>query len=200
MKEFITIGYSYDELNKEAKEKVKQWYLEDEVRSQLFYEDIIYYLKETFPRSELDVSYSLANCQGDGLNIHGTLNLNDFLSVWAVPDGVKRIIEHYLDIVCTEFAFEKDNHYCYSCKFIDKKYINDYVETMSDELIYNGIKRINTDLIRQFYSDMLDYFEKLDNKFEKEGYERLYTVDDEEVAECCEANEWYFTEEGEFIG
>ena len=199
MKEFVTIGYSYNELNETAKECVKQWYLEDETRSQLFTEDIYYYLKENFPQSDLKVCYSLSYCQGDGLNIYGTLYLHDFLNVWNVPDGVKSIMSHYIENSESEFTFENDNHYCYSCKFVDKKYIEDYVEKMCDDLVYNGIKRINTDLVRQFYVDMLDYFEELDRKFEEDGYKYLYEVEDEEIAECCEVNDWYFTKDGKFI-
>ena len=79
MKEFVTIGYSYEELNEDAKAKVKQWYLEDPIRNENFYEDVKNYLKENFPRSELEVTYSLGYCQGDGLNIYGKVNLYDFL-------------------------------------------------------------------------------------------------------------------------
>ena len=35
-KEFITIGYTYDELSEEAREKVKQWYLDDPWRNDFF--------------------------------------------------------------------------------------------------------------------------------------------------------------------
>lgn len=200
MKEFVTIGYTYDELNDQAKEKVKQWYLENEIRNDIFYEDICEYLNTEFPNSELKVDYSLSYCQGDGLNIYGTLNLYDFLDKWQTGEKEKRTIQFYIDQAIYKYTFERNNHYCYSCKFIDKKYINDSVCEWIDELKYQQMKNINEELITQFYTDMINYFEELDNQFEKDGYKYLYDCDDEEVKECCEANDYYFTETGEFIG
>ena len=80
MKIFKTIGYNYSELSEDAKEKVKNWYLFDlDMHYELFYEDIKMYLSEQFPDSDLQLCYSLASCQGDGLNIYGKLNLYDFI-------------------------------------------------------------------------------------------------------------------------
>lgn len=200
MKEFVTVGYSYNELNNAAKEKVKKWYLDDPTRNELFYEDIIIFLKENFPRSDLKVCYSLSYCQGDGLNIYGKLDLFDFLEKWDEIDENKKIMNEYLNNSNYTFTFEKNNHYCYSCKFVDRQYIGDTIDSFCDDLIFNGIKKINSDLIRKFYSDMIDYFENLDEQYKEYGYTYLYECDDDEVAECCEALDWYFTENGEFIG
>ena len=46
---------------------------------------------------------------------------------------------------------------------------------------------------------MLDYFEKLDSQFKDEGYKYLYECDEEEVEEFCEANDYYFTKDGNLI-
>ena len=199
MKEFITVGYSYNELSETAKENVKQWYLEDEIRNEFFYEDIVYTLKESFPRSDLKVTYSLSCCQGDGLNIYGNLNLYDFIEKWNATEKEKRRIEFYLNNSSHNFTFENNHRYSYSCKFIDKKYIDDYVNDMIDDLQYNGISNINSETIKQFYIDMLDHFEKLDKQFETDGYNYLYNCDDEEVEDFCMANDYYFTEDGTLI-
>ena len=68
--------YTFAELSESAKEKVRQWYLEGQ-EPYIFSEDCEMWLSERFRNSELKVQYSLGYCQGDGLNIYGTLNLYD---------------------------------------------------------------------------------------------------------------------------
>ena len=88
MKEFITIGYSYNELNERAKAKVKEWYLNDTIRCDIFHDDIMMFLHDEFPSSSLRINFSLYYCQGDGFNIEGELDLCDFLPKWeADQDG-----------------------------------------------------------------------------------------------------------------
>ena len=50
MKTFTTVivGYTYNELSESAKEKVKQWYLDDPIRNDILYEDIMLYLHDNF--------------------------------------------------------------------------------------------------------------------------------------------------------
>ena len=200
MKEFITIGYSYSELSDKAKEKVKQWYLHDlNIRDEIFHDDIKQYLYEEFQRSDLEVCYSLSSCQGDGLNIYGKLKLYDFVEKWTATAKEKRTINIYINNSLRDYTFEINNRYCYSCKFIDKKYINDTISEFIDELQYQCFKNINTPLIEQFFNDLIDYFEKLDKTLENDGYNYLCDVNDEELSEFCEINDYYFTEGGEFL-
>ena len=65
--------YKYDELSAEAKEKVKQWYLETQ-DSYGFTEDVKEDLKCLFGDNDLDVQYQLSYCQGDGFNISGEVD------------------------------------------------------------------------------------------------------------------------------
>lgn len=199
MRQFIKYGYTYEELNGRAREAVKRWYLDDPTRSDIFHETIIDFLKEEFPRSELKCCFSLGYCQGDGLNIYGKINLYDFVEKWNASDKEKRTILFYIDESFNQYTFEVNNHYCYSCKFIDKKYIDSTVEEFIENLEYQCIRSIHTHLIEQFFLDMINYFEELDRDFEKEGYNYLYNVDDEEIQESCAINEWYFDINGKFI-
>jgi hypothetical protein len=80
-----------------------------------------------------------------------------------------------------------------------EKYINDSISEFIDELQYQCLKNINVPLIEQFFNDLIDYFEKLDKKLENDGYDYLYNVDDDEIIEFCEINDYYFTKEGTFI-
>lgn len=200
MKTVTTIGYTYSELNEEAKEHVKDWYIyQNDFKTDIFYEDIMENLKYTFPKSDLKVCFSLSSCQGDGLNISGNINLYDFLKIWKATEKEKRTIEFYIDNSFYQYSFEKNNRYCYSCKFIDKKYISDTVNEFITELPYNNITNIKTDIIHRFFNDLIDYFDNLDADLEKEGYKYIYSAEEEEIADFCEANEYYFTEEGALI-
>lgn len=198
-KEFITVGYTYDELSEKAREKVKQWYLNDPVRGDLFYELITDKLKYDFINSDLKLQYSLSSCQGDGLNIYGKINLYDFIELWKASEKEKRRIEKYIDNSLQYYIFTENNRYCYSCKFIDKQYINDAIYDFTEELKYQQFKNINIDTIEKFFNDLIDYFEDLDWEYEKDGYKYLYDVDEDELSECCDINEWYFDIDVNFI-
>jgi hypothetical protein len=199
MKTFVKYGYTYDELNENAKENAKQWYLDDPARAEFLYDDFKTIFKEFFPRSDLDVCFSLASCQGDGVNIYGKLNLYDFLDVWNAAEKEKRTLKFYIDNSYCYYHFEKNRRYCYSCKFIDNDKIEYTLDDFISELERLFFKNINRDLIEQFFSDMIEHFEKLDYEFENDGYKYLYEADDDEISDACAANEWYFDENGDFI-
>ena len=108
-------------------------------------------------------------------------------------------MEYYIDKSDNEYIFEKNNHYYYSCKFIDKKYIDDDIAEFIDYLEYYRIRDINKDLISRFFNDMIDYFQDLDDKWEKAGYKYFYEIDDESIIEWADTNNYYFNEYGEII-
>lgn len=114
-------------------------------------------------------------------------------------EKVKRAIRYYINNSKNEYTFDKNNHYCYSCKFIDKKYIDNDIAEFIDYLNYCSIRDINEELITRFFNDMIDYFQELDEKWEKAGYEYFYEIDDESIIEWAEANGYYFDEDGEII-
>lgn len=88
--------YLFSELSEEAKEKVRNWYLESQ-DTYIFSEDCEEELREIFPNSGLDVQYSLSYCQGDGFNIFGNLDIDDFI----VYSGEH--LEEVCDANCWEF-------------------------------------------------------------------------------------------------
>lgn len=199
MKTFTITGYEFKELNSRAKQKVRDWYLSDSERSEMFEDEINEYLRFNFPKSDLTVSFSLSSCQGDGLNIKGVLYLHDFIEFWQASEKEQKTFEFYLNNSINEYAFETNNRYCYSCKFIDRKYIEYTISDFISELQNQQLKNIKTDLIKQFFNDMLDFFEKLDKKYEDEGYDYFYNVEDTEIQEFCEANDYYFDIDGNLI-
>jgi hypothetical protein len=190
--------YKYEELSEKAKEKVKEWYLNDDIRPVIFKEDIENILSERFKNSDLKVYFSLAYCQGDGLNIEGRLNLDDFVDFWNASEKEKRTIKKYIANSIYYYDFYKNNRYCYSCKFLDKKYIDDAIDEFIEELKYQCFKNIKEDIIKNFFNDMIDYFEELDREYENAGYKYFYEIDEEELEETCNINEWYFDINGGF--
>lgn len=191
--------YKYEELNEKAKEKVKEWYLDDYTRSDIFYEDIKYMLAEKYPKSDLDVTYSLSYCQGDGLNIFGELNLYDFVDYWQATEKEKRRILFYLEKSYSTFNFETNLRYSYSCKFIDKKYIQDDIDEFIENLEYCQLKNIGKQTISKFFYDMIDHFAELDGELEKAGYDFYYNVSEEELQDYCDCNEYEFYENGKLV-
>jgi hypothetical protein len=189
--------FEYTELNKNAKENVKNWFLSDDMRTIFLYDDIKQDLEEKFKNSSLDVVFSLSYCQGDGLNIYGELNLYDFLNVWEASEKEKRTIKKYIDYSLQRYTFEENNRYCYSCKFIDKKYIDNAIIEFIEKLQYNNLKNIKEDIINNFFNDIINYFEELDDYYEKMGYDYLYNIDENEIIEACIDNDWLFTENGD---
>lgn len=196
--------YSFEELSNEVKERVKQWYLDDDIRNECFYTDIMEDLKNLFPNSNLDVCFSLGYCQGDGLNVYGTINFNDFLKIDKNTNS--KVFENYTEKEIkrlkfyfqyfNEYTFKKNSRYCYSCKFIDKKYKQDTISEFVNELKDNYIRNIDISLINCFFNNLLEWFSDYDGNMEDAGYKYFYDIEDEEMEEICFNNDWMFLESG----
>lgn len=187
--------YNYNELSDEAKARAKSDYLNEDIRTEEFYEMQKEELASLFPHSGLDLQFSLAYRQCDGANIYGTFALIDFLPLWNASEKEKRTIAFYIDESIDTYKFIENDRDCYSCKFIDKKYIDDFIDEFVEEL---KIKNIKKDVIERFFNDLLEYFDKLDKTIERQGYDYLYNIADDEFSDLCDANEWKFLEDGTF--
>ena len=198
--------YKYEELSEEAKETVKQWYLDDEFRTQDFEEITFEELHELFKNSKLKVQFSLNSCQGDGLNIYGKLNLMDVFTAIRNPENKElfekyndefsehkqRIIEAYMEVCGREIELPWNNSgYCY-CVADEVNFTNEWIE----ELQYYNYKNIDIETIEKMENLIVEIFENLSATYEKYGYNYIYEVDEEELQETCESNEWEFLEDG----
>ena len=198
--------YNYNELSEEAKEKVKEWYLDDDTRVSDFSDMCNEDLKELF-RSDLKVQYSLSYCQGDGLNIYGEVEAEEIFKCLEehragtqfaqfeniLTEKERKTILHYAD-ECGKIKLEQNRQYSYSLT----NYI-DIVEEWSYQLEnYSYFKNINIEALQKFEKLVKGIFNKLCKDYEKNGYEYFYEVDESEIAECCEANNYEFFEDGTF--
>lgn len=201
--------YSYTELSDEAKEKVKQDYLNNPVRNDIFYEDCTETIYDLFPQSDLKIQYSLSSCQGDGFNTYGTLDVFNLINLMRnkekLPFSLLNKIEKDVDIFTSEeldLLSQYYNYYCSSIKiphnfrycYSQADYIN-FSDDWAEEL-ENAEMEYNDNLIIKFENFVRKFFSKLNNMFEEEGYDFLYNVSDEEIEDWCEANEYMFLEDG----
>ena len=201
--------YNFSELSEGAKEKVKQWYLDDDFRpcefENIYTEDLRY----LFNNSDLKLQFSLSYCQGDGLNIYGKLDLMDVFT--AIRDTEhsgdlfeqykdlfseheQRTIEAYMEVCGREVDLPYNRHYCYC---IDDRV--DFADDWIESLEYCRYKNIQIDTIRKMEKLVGRMFENLSATYEKYGYDYFYNADDEVVNETCEANGWRFLEDGTFF-
>ena len=196
-------GYTASEILEqfpEAFDKIKQFYLDNFCTPEFFSFDVLQDLEIMFPNSDFNLNYSLSNCQGDGFNIEGDCNLYDFVNVWNATEKEKRTMIFYIDRCgTTSYSFYKNRHYSYSCKDLDRKYIDDDINELVEDLKMWDIRGIKTDLISRFYNDLINHFAQLDKQYEKLGYNFFYEADNSDVIETCEANNYYFTKEGKLI-
>lgn len=151
--------YNYNELSDDAKARAKADYLDDYTWTEDFYEMQRDSLSSLFPHSAFDLQFSLSYMQGDGANIYGNCALIDFLPYWNASEKDKKTMTFYIDQSIDKYEFTKNDRYCYSCKFMDKKYIDEFINEFTKEL---KIKNIKIDIIKRFFNDLIDYFEKLD--------------------------------------
>lgn len=200
--------YDYSELSEDAKEKAKQWYLDDGSKPQEFKEIYEQDLWNIFPDSDLKLQFSLSCCQGDGLNIYGKLNVNDILNLPKsgvygdkfndllnyFTENEIRTIHRYSDECGMDIKLPKNNHYNYCC--VDGI---DLAGKWENYLWCANYENINKILLQKFEKYVITIIERLCADYEKYGYEFLYEVDDETMEEICEANEWKFLEDGSFF-
>lgn len=198
--------YKYNELSDKAKKNVKEWYLESFHDADFFTEDCENDLYNLFGKNSLHVQYDLGYCQGDGFNIYGEINAENIFKCLenhnggtqleqfenVLTDKEKRTILHYAE-ECGEIELSENNRYAYS--------LADYIDIMDDWTFqlenYSAYRDINKEVLKKFERLVRDIFSVLCESYEKIGYEWFYgEVSDEEVEECCEANEYEFLEDG----
>ena len=195
--------YKFNELDADAKKKVKEWYLDNQP-SCIFTEDCKEDLRNLFGNHNLDVQYSLAYCQGDGFNIYGRINVENIFKCLenhnggtqfakfedVLTDKEKKTILHYAN-ECGAIEIPMNHRYCYSlADYID---IYDEWET---SLVYADYRDINVPVLKKFETMVREIFSTLCNTYEKWGYDFFYEISDEDLEEMCECNGYEFLEDG----
>ena len=185
--------YSYNELSEEGKEKVRQWYLEGQ-EPYFFTEMCLEKLAELFPKSELKVQYSLNSCQGDGLNIYGKIYLDEVLENIKDQFTEKELkfFKWLFDRYGSSYELKSNNHYCYCICSMCHDFLEDYIYYMKDE----NMKNIPKATFEKFNRLVGKYLDTVCADYEEAGYNYFYEVEESDLEEWAEANEYEFYEDG----
>ena len=201
--------YNFEKLDTKAKEKVKNWYLDDEIRAEELTEMYKEDLRLAFPNSDLKVQWSLSNCQGDGVNIYGELHLDDILKLpesnffdflneykGYFTEKEKRTIEFYTKYIENNNGIMLPQNNWYSYCIVNRiNFVDDIVYLLEDEYI----KNINVDIIKKWKKDIVDIITDICRKWENIGYDYLYNIEDDDLKEICDSNKWHFLKDGTFF-
>ena len=71
-----------------------------------------------------------------------------------------------------------------------------FADDMIDYLIDNNYENIDKELIYKFESKTKEMIEKFNKEKEKEGYDFLYNVSEEDLNEFCDNDNYEFYEDG----
>ena len=199
--------YEYHELTEKARQIVKEGYLSQMRRSVDFEYICIYDIRRMFPRSHLNIQFSLNGCQGDGLNIYGEIDVRDILSFvssenrwdgyfknsWEIMDPEdEREIKRYLGCCGAGVQLEMNRTRYTYCVADRISFSEDWIKRLE----YDRFTDIRVDSIRKMERLVADIFTDLSAEFEKRGYRYLYEVDETEITGACMANGWEFYEDG----
>lgn len=185
--------YKYSELSENAKENVKQWYLDGQL-AEFFTETCEQDLKNLFGENDLKIQYSLGYCQGDGFNIYGTINAEDIIDCLENHNG--RCQLEKFENVLTNKEKEKILLYAKECGKIELPYNNRYCYSLTDYIDIADNWNIHTKSVLKFEQMVKDIFKTLCNMYEEQGYEYFYEVEEEILEEHCEINDYEFLADG----
>lgn len=201
--------YNYNELNEDAKEKVRKFYLDGQEPS-MFSDMAKEYVTESAYKldEELEVEFSLAYCQGDGVNIYGNLDMKNFVNqlqnnhmeVYAkarnkyeYTEEEYKLLNELLDGL--HITLNSNNRYCYCMAFtIKAEYVLEdfYYQVSSDEEVEELEK--NKELIYKLVETVKDVITGVCKDIEKWGYCFFYEVDEKYLQEWSE--DYKFLEDG----
>ena len=198
-----TTYYEYDELSDDAKESVKEWYLENREPwefSEMVEDDLI----NLFGKNNLDIEYSLNYSQGDGLNIYGRISADAIFDCLekhnagtlfnkyenVLTDEEKRTILGYTEY-CGMIKLPQNGRYGYC--MADSI---DIADPWEYDLDCYEVENVSYDLLKKFEQLVIDMFTDLCNFYKNWGYEFFYEIDDSDMSDICSCNDWEFDCEG----
>ncbi|MBQ2671701.1 MAG: hypothetical protein IJG00_02710 [Clostridia bacterium] len=182
--------YSYSELSEEAKNKVRNDYINN-LDSNIFTEQIIEDLREKGLKN-LRPYYSLSYCQGDGLCIYGSIDFKE------ITGELKNIF--YQDFKLSDYKALKNLkkysqiNFNHSGRYYHKYSvdIDIYIDGNLSPKGYENHRKVAGKLIK----DIKEWYLDLCDEYEKQGYDFFYGIEDDELQEYCQAMGYEFLENG----
>lgn len=170
--------YEYNELSEKAKEQAKQDFLETrcELDGDMFTEIAMEIVGNYFKFTDgLEIQYSLASCQGDGVNIYGKFNLQNV-------EGLE-----WLKSEVDNFELKQNYRYCYSLKSQTETETVDEIISEFERASDREIKDWQVMEIRKMVETVFEKLKKAEQEIEEYGYDFFYEVSDEEMAEYADS-------------
>ena len=213
--------FTFNELSADAQERAEENYLNNEgvlwMKNDLFQEWAKDYAEELggglFNVNE--VLYSLRYCQGDGVEIGGTIDALAYLkqhetelkreffelhgqrfkNVDALTDGDVKTISNTLEEFGTGYIIEVFEHYGspYARKRLTAVSELSWRLGTTEETNERDVLRL-LDILE---SSILCFYEEITNELKKAGYEWFYNLDESDYESL---EEYYYTEDGEEFG
>lgn len=195
--------YSFSELSEEAKERVRQDYLESNRWPEDFQEMMESDLDTLFPNSDLKVSFSVCYCQDDYMGIYGEFSLTDILNFLSSADFTENFTEKeicFLKWAVSEYPQTiKLNGNNYYVRKYGIAWDSDLTSDLEYDLEYDNIRDIRYNTLEKIEKVMTEIFEKICRKYFEYAEKFFYEVDDSEVEEWAEDNDYCFTEDGKIF-
>lgn len=179
--------YEYNELSEKAKEQAKQDFLETrcELDGDMFTEIAMEIVGNYFKFTDgLEIQYSLASCQGDGVNIYGKFDLQNV-------EGLE-----WLKSEVDSFELKQNYRYCYSLKSQTETETVDEIISEFERASDKEIADWQVMEIRKMVETVFEKLKKAEREIEKYGYDFFYEVSDEEMAEYADSCEVLYLVDG----
>lgn len=195
--------YSFSELSEDAKERVRANYLEWNRCPEDFQEMMESDLGVLFPISDLKVSFSVCYCQDDYMGIYGEFSLTDILNFLSSEEFTENFTEkeiRFLKWAVSEYPQTiKLNGNNYYFRKYGITWDSDLTSGLEYDLEYDNIQDIRYNTLEKMEKVMTEIFEKICREYFEDAEKYFYEVDDSEVEEWAEDNDYCFAENGEIF-
>ena len=176
--------YKYSELQVHAKDAVRNYILSVVHDSDTFSEAIKESI-ESLGFKDVELHYSLGNCQGDGLCFTGSINWIDLNRIAEIHNKIDQLNAEFV-ISCNDcldnIKFTRLSHmYCHS-RTVSVDIDNTNWMDVQDYIVFKDI--------------ILNWYNSLCNRYEKEGYKWFEEINEQDVIDYCDSNGLEFFDDG----
>lgn len=161
-----------------------------------------YDLTELFPASDLKLAFEVSFSQSDLMGIYGNLSLIDAVNIVSIEfknDFTEKEIR-FLKWAVSEYP---QNVELSGDRRKFRKYGIAWDSDLTCNLMYDleceNIRGIRYKTLEKFETKLTGFLEELCKAYYTEAEKYFYEVDDSDVEEWTEDNDYYFTENGEIF-
>lgn len=203
MKQVIVNAYQYDELSDWAKEKVlakfREWMTEDDFNSEYIFDNWKDKL-ETMSYTEVKISYTGFNRQGDGASFTGDIdNILEYMKAHKLSNKYRLLYDNTrLGNISLSCTIQRINyHYSHEQSVkarVDYEFY-DYDHPVSSDKwkrFMKQIKELESFIQDQVHDISCDIYSELQKDYE-------YIMSEENIKDMIEINEYLFDQNGKII-